>query len=313
MGGQIPRPIKVEVIRKWLDGKSRDQIANEVGIGAGTVSTITNECRQNDPQFDLMRECAVKLKNQGHSIESFAPLVRLREILRKLLLDTPMTTAVGEARGEEEGDEVKTQQEGVAASKMEEKIESLVVALQVFCFKQNRSIKEFVDVVHYLTSIAERFGIPLEKLHSYVEELASNADKLAEEIEQKSLEKQEALEDHDITSEVLDEYTGNRPLFETNQKLRAQLDKVTKERDTYRRELEDERIGKMVDKEVDSINMGISEEVLDEVNAKLGGSDCNCSTCMTKRLNPDKLQEMVMRIYHNPAEYIDIIKQLMKT
>jgi hypothetical protein len=124
------------------------------------------------------------------------------------------------------------------------------------------------------------------------------------------LEKQEALEDYDITSEVLDEYTANRPLFETNQKLRAQLDKVTKERDTYRRELEDERIGKMVDKEVDSINMGISEEELDEANTKLGLSDCNCSTCMTKRLNPDKLQKVVMSIYHNPAEYIDIIKQL---
>jgi hypothetical protein len=50
------------------------------------------------------------------------------------------------------------------------------------------------------------------------------------------LEKQEALEDYDITSEVLDEYTANRPLFETNQKLRAQLDKVTKERDTYSNE-----------------------------------------------------------------------------
>jgi hypothetical protein len=90
-----------------------------------------------------MRECAVKLKNQGHSIESFAPLVRLREILRKLLLDTPTTTAVGETRGEE-GDEVKTQQEEVAASKMEEKIECLVVALQVFCFKQNRSIRNLL-------------------------------------------------------------------------------------------------------------------------------------------------------------------------
>jgi hypothetical protein len=76
MGAKIPRPIKLDVIRKWLEGKSRDQIAKEVGIGAGTVSGIINECRQNDLQFDLLREVAVKLKSQGVDILSFAPLVR---------------------------------------------------------------------------------------------------------------------------------------------------------------------------------------------------------------------------------------------
>jgi hypothetical protein len=40
MGGNIPRAIKVDVIREWLRGKSRDQIAKQVEIGAGTVSSI---------------------------------------------------------------------------------------------------------------------------------------------------------------------------------------------------------------------------------------------------------------------------------
>lgn len=38
MGARIPSPIKVEVIKKWLQGKSRDQVASESHIGAGTVS-----------------------------------------------------------------------------------------------------------------------------------------------------------------------------------------------------------------------------------------------------------------------------------
>ena len=71
MGSKIPKPIKLEVIRKWLEGKSRNNIAKEVGIGAGTVSGIIEEFRQNDPEFDLLRETAVKLKNQGINIESF--------------------------------------------------------------------------------------------------------------------------------------------------------------------------------------------------------------------------------------------------
>ena len=55
-----------------------------------------------------------------------------------------------------------------------------------------------------------------------------------EEIEEKKLEKQQALEDYDVTLESLEEYMENRPLFETNKKLRERLDKVTQERDDYK-------------------------------------------------------------------------------
>ena len=55
MGARIPREIILEVIRKWLQGKSRDQIAN-VGIGDGTVSAIIKEYRSGDFDADLLRE-----------------------------------------------------------------------------------------------------------------------------------------------------------------------------------------------------------------------------------------------------------------
>ena len=38
MGGRIPQPIKLEVIRRWLSGYSRDEIAKDLGIGTGSVS-----------------------------------------------------------------------------------------------------------------------------------------------------------------------------------------------------------------------------------------------------------------------------------
>lgn len=136
MGGSIPRTIKVEVIRKWLQGETRDQIAQELDIGAGTVSNVVQECRQNDLEFDLMRQVAVKLKNQGDSIESFGSLVRVRERLRGLLLDSIPTTM--------REDDREVRQKGQAALNiLEDKIESLIVALEEFCFKRNLSIKEF--------------------------------------------------------------------------------------------------------------------------------------------------------------------------
>jgi hypothetical protein len=182
MGGNIPRPIKIEVIKKWLQGKSRDQIAKEEGIGSGTVSNIINERRHSDTEFDLMRQVALKLKLQGDSIESFAPLVRLREILRGLLQDTDASTTrtivIGGGGGGEEQKEIKEQgeegsnrqepQQDKEAAKVEEKIESLIVALQVLCFKQNRSISEFVNLVYNLSSTADKLGVPLENLPSYI-------------------------------------------------------------------------------------------------------------------------------------------------
>jgi len=82
MGSKIPDPIRKEAIKKWLEGKSRDSIAQELQKGQGTVSGMIKEAAKNDPQFPLLREVAVKIKTQGMDIESFAPLVRLRAILR---------------------------------------------------------------------------------------------------------------------------------------------------------------------------------------------------------------------------------------
>jgi predicted transcriptional regulator len=86
MGGKIPRPTRVQVIQAWLEGKSRDKIAQELGISTGAVSSIINA-----PQSDLLREVAVKIKGQNMDIQSFAPLVRLYEVLREKGLLTGIT------------------------------------------------------------------------------------------------------------------------------------------------------------------------------------------------------------------------------
>jgi transcriptional regulator with XRE-family HTH domain len=83
MGRKIPEPIRLQVIRALLDGKSRDKIAQELGISTGAVSGIIEDLRKDDPQFDLLREVAVKLKNQNWDIQSFAPIVRSYEVLRE--------------------------------------------------------------------------------------------------------------------------------------------------------------------------------------------------------------------------------------
>ena len=76
MRSRIPKPIRLEALRKWLDGKFRDDIAKELQISQGAVSSIINDFRKDDSQFDLLREVAVKIKKQGMDPASFAPLIR---------------------------------------------------------------------------------------------------------------------------------------------------------------------------------------------------------------------------------------------
>jgi chromosome segregation ATPase len=182
--------------------------------------------------------------------------------------------------------------------------------LQVFCFKQNLSIKDFVDVVHQLRSTANSLGVALESLPSYIKQLEGRVHRLTKEIEEKRSDKQEALEDCDVTLEKLEEYIDDRPFFETNQKLKEQLDKVTREQDRYKQfttEIENERFGREIE---EYNNLTIPEEQLDEANDKLGLGGL---TPMAQRSDVDKLYEIAMQIYHWPSEHVDIIRQLMKT
>lgn len=86
MGGKIPQPVRLEVIKKWLQGYSRDEIAKDTRIGAGTVSGIIQQCvkmRQDDADFDLLRGVAVELRERGMRVENFAPLLRLKSLLEE--------------------------------------------------------------------------------------------------------------------------------------------------------------------------------------------------------------------------------------
>jgi transcriptional regulator with XRE-family HTH domain len=284
MGSKIPKPIKLEVIRKWLQGKSRNEIAKEVGIGAGTVSGIIQGFRQNDPEFDLLREAAVKLKNQGINIESFAPFVRLREILNQI-----------------EGIDHHHDQAA------DEKIESLIVNLEVFCFKQNLSIKEFVNLVHDITWVSEILGVPLEKLPGHIKQLENNLHMLTKQIEEKKLEKQNAFEDYGVTINLLEEFKRNKPLFETCREQKLELDKVKQEIESCKKELENEKLWKSKEEQQ---RWSIPETELDKANRVLGINGSNGSN-LVQRLNPGNLKDIVMELYHHPSKYLKAITYMM--
>jgi hypothetical protein len=256
------------------------------------VSGIIKESRESDPEFDLIREVAVILKRQGYNVGSFAPLLRCRQIFRKIegLSDTTQGED-GEQDSRQRNQHQQQQQQEVA--KGEEKIEAIMTAFEVFCFKQNLQIKEFVDLVHGLCSTADRLGVTLENLPSYVGELENEMHRLRKEVQQLKQQKQQALVDFHTTEEQLREFFLSRPFIAQNQELKEKLNAMTLERERFRAELERKKASEVFDEYEGTI----SEDEVEEASRQLGIN-----------LNPDKLSEIAAAVYYNPSKYIHVIK-----
>lgn len=298
MGSKIPREIRLQAIRKWLEGKTRDLIAGELEIGSGTVSEIIKEYRRGDLDADLLREVALNLKNSGLDIRSFAPLVRLREVLEQK--EWLQGVRPGQQQEEENDDDNDIDR------LLEKKMESLIVTIEVFCFKQHLPLRQFFDLVYNLYLAAEEFDIPLESFPSHIEELRARIENLLEKIRYFESEKQIALERSQTTERLLEEFNRSRPMFDENQKLKQKLEQVEKERDKYKMELDHERIWKRKEEEYE---WSIPVPELDKVNKDLGSRTGPYSEQVL--LNPKYLKERLMDVYHHPSKYVEVIGKLM--
>jgi transcriptional regulator with XRE-family HTH domain len=139
MGAPLPQSIKIAVIEGWLRGLSRNSIAEKYKIGAGTVSDIIQKARINIPDIDLMRGLAVALKKHRMDVDSFASLVRLKTVLDRIGFP-------------------------------EEKLETLLEEINVHCFVEGKSEKEFVSKVDELFEIAAELDTTIWGIDSQIKQ-----------------------------------------------------------------------------------------------------------------------------------------------
>jgi hypothetical protein len=64
----IGAQIRGQVIREWLSGNTRDEIAANNEIGPGTVSNIINEWKEgvDSIEYELIRELALFSEGRDH-------------------------------------------------------------------------------------------------------------------------------------------------------------------------------------------------------------------------------------------------------
>jgi len=139
MGGKIPVSIRRKVLRQWLEGYIRLQIARDNQIGTGTVSEIIKESKDKDceAQIDVLGETAVMLRRQGLNINFFARSIRLKLMLDEIGLN-------------------------------DEQLEDFVVHLNVHCFKRGLTPDAFMNVVSNISFLSDNLAIPVEQLPRYI-------------------------------------------------------------------------------------------------------------------------------------------------
>jgi hypothetical protein len=125
------------VIRDWLSGFPQDTIAEQNGIGAGTVSSIIASYKVGlaELEFDNLRQLAVEARQHGWNFADLASHARLYNYFIK---------------------------SGAA----ENKIESFIVNVS----SGDASPEKVIALVNQLYDVSKKESIPLDQMSGYIKE-----------------------------------------------------------------------------------------------------------------------------------------------
>jgi hypothetical protein len=200
MGARIPRIIRQEVLRLWLQGIPRDENAKINHVSNGTVTNIVREDTAYDPELLLLREVAVLFRRDGMQLTEIAHSIRIHGVLHNLGLND------------------------------EEKVEAFLENLDIYCFKSGLKDIEFIDTINYISCLLRNLEINLDHLPSYIQHKIK-------EINDIELKQNIVLKKYDSTMEALEQYMTNKPLIDKIYALENQLDNVTKERNSLQQKI----------------------------------------------------------------------------
>ncbi|MDQ6865002.1 MAG: hypothetical protein M3044_14400 [Thermoproteota archaeon] len=149
MPAPIDMRVKKQVINQWIAGDSRDRIAADNNIGAGTVTNIINEWKKGveDSEYDSVRELTVSLKKQGIGLCELACSVRLNKFIKKLGAN-------------------------------QDQFESLIANLA-----NSPEPEKLIDVANQVAHLSRSKLIPLEELEVHVKQKEEEKQRLEEEIQ----------------------------------------------------------------------------------------------------------------------------------
>ena len=103
---------------------SRDEIGKDNDIGAGTVSVIIKDAKQENPDIDLLRAVAIIVKKNGLDLSVLASSIRIKNKLDEMGLN-------------------------------EDQVETLIENININCFKHGLRGEQFLNIVNNVSYLAE--------------------------------------------------------------------------------------------------------------------------------------------------------------
>ena len=182
MRQRVPTPIREEIIRKWLSGEQRDKIASDISMGAGTVTNIISEWKEEIgiPTADTLRILATELKRLNINASQCVRGFNLLNIINNL--------------GAQEVD-----------------IESFLTQIYKLCTSKNISSEAIVNITQQITTLGGT--IPFSQIPKYMQQKIEEKQRLEQEIRtlrETKLSAQnecdEALRSNSITIDTLHGY-----------------------------------------------------------------------------------------------------------
>lgn len=201
MTSKIPKVVRDKVLTQWLQGITRDKIAENNSIGEGTVSEIIKRYRENNSDIDQQRAFVMALKREGANLNLFASSIRLKRFTGKLGIE-------------------------------EEQLESLLVNLEEHSFKKGRQSKQFIEIVNEACDMANRMEVSVVELPRQIQQMVNESNLLAKEIKRKKAEKTMTLLDYNVTHRQLEEFRNNGTIVLGN-KLQLAERQLAAERVAY--------------------------------------------------------------------------------
>jgi hypothetical protein len=273
LSNPIPPKIKVQVLYQWIQGISRDKIADNNDIGRGTVTNIIEQFKTTTvPDIDLMRVTSLQIKKEDIAIFSFAASIRLR----RLLEDLDIT---------------------------EDQIETLLEEIDIHCFKQQITPKDFILKINEASDLAMDLQTPIHNLPSFVHQLAVQKSKLEREMANKKQEYNQVARLCEKYIEELKEFREKRHLLSCLNDLQQSLDNQSKTIALTSKESCDLAKENYHLKAILAKDDIMSNEFI-IANKKLAFFGDN------KPLDKKEISAIVYEIYHYPSDHIEIIKTM---
>ena len=207
--------MKEKVIRQWLDGLTRESIAKENDIGAGTVTGIIQEARIKEEyqDIDLLRQVSLKSKEEGLELPELGFAIRLKRIM---------------------------EENGIN----EDQIESIIQDFATYCLRHDVSYDTVIKSGREALYLEEKYRVPIEKIPEYIRQAKKTLDNLNDERQENLRQKQHAREDRDIILQQRDEMRQQRdaifaelkkeiPSIVRIRELKTKLDEANKQIEYY--------------------------------------------------------------------------------